>query len=183
MKTPSLQQQGKQTAPDASSAFEEFVASSDRRLYNLVLRMVCDRDDAADITQEAFVRAYRAWDSFEGRSSRYTWICQIAINLCRNRARDLTRWDEEPPDDDLAAPHEQGPQAQLDKGELQAVVRKAMDALPESYRLIAVLRDLQGLTYKEISEVTGVGVDVVKTRLARARGMLRRKLEPYLSKE
>lgn len=165
---------------DARGSFEEIVALHDRKVYNLILRLVRNEDDAADLTQETFVRAYRAWSSFEGRSSPYTWLCQIAINLCRNRARDSARWDDEPVGDDSFASSLPTPEEAIHRKDLRERVRGAIDDLPPAYRVAVVLRDLQGLSYQEIAEATGLSVDVVKTRLARARGMLRRKLQGYL---
>jgi RNA polymerase sigma-70 factor (ECF subfamily) len=159
--------------------FEDLVALYDRRLYNLILRLVGDRDDAADLTQEAFYRAYRSWDSLKDRSRAYPWLCRIALNLCRNRARDAARRPEEPLETD-AAPGDGGVHGAVERAELARRIREAMDALPPEYRVVAVLRDMQGLSYQEIAEATGLGVDVVRTRLARARGMLRRRLEGFV---
>ncbi len=159
--------------------FEDLVALYDRKLYNLVLRLVGDREDAADLTQEAFYRAFRAWDSLKDRSRAYPWLCRIALNLCRNRARDAQRRPEEPldtePVSDDAEPH-----GALEKAETAHRIRLAIDGLPPDYRVVVVLRDVQGLSYQEIADATGLGLDVVRTRLARARGMLRRRLEGCL---
>ncbi len=159
--------------------FEDLVALYDRKLYNLILRLVGDREDAADLTQEAFYRAFRAWDSLADRSKAYPWLCRIAVNLCRNRARDAARRPEEPLEDEPLSP-EGEPQGRLEKAELARRIRSAIDGLPLDYRTVAVLRDVQGLSYQEIAEATGLSLDVVKTRLARARGMLRRRLEGCL---
>lgn len=177
-----------QTEPERNSlsgglqaSFEDLVASFDRRIYNLVLRLVGNEDDAADITQETFVRAFAAWEGFEGRSAPYTWLCQIAINLCKNRARDGARWDDEPVSEDNLESVLPSPAEEIERLELRDRVRRAIDSLPPAYRIVTVLRDLQGLTYQEISEASGLSVDVIKTRLARARAMLRRKLHAYLA--
>ncbi len=161
----------------AISQFEDLVARYDRRIYNLALRLARNPDDAWDVTQETFVRAFKNWDRFEGRSSAYTWLCQIAINLCRNRARDREHWSDEPVDDEALESPGPTPEAALQKAHLSEKIRRAIDSLPGDYRVVSVLRDLQGLTYQEIAEAAGISVDMVKTRLARARAMLRRKLD------
>ena len=162
------------------SAFEDLVVLYDRKLYNLVLRLVKHPDDAADLTQETFVRAFKSWDKFEGRSSPYTWLCQIAINLYRNRARDRASWSLEPMEtDDLVSPIPT-PEAALHNAVFSDTIRRAIDSLPGEYRIVSVLRDLQGLTYQEIAEAADLSVDVVKTRLARARSLLRKKLQNFL---
>ncbi len=163
-----------------TDSFEDIVAQYDKRIYNLVLRLVRDVDDAADITQETFLRAFKAWDRFEARSKPYTWLCQIAINLSRNRARDRARWNEEPVEEHAIMSPEPSPEQVLQKAELAELVRRAIDELPGNYRIVAVLRDLQGLTYQEIAEASGLSLEVIKTRLARARGMMRKKLEGYI---
>lgn len=154
----------------------------DRRLYNLVLRLTRDADEAADVTQEAFVRAWRAWDGFEGRSAPYSWLCQIAINVCRNRMRDRCRRAET--GEDLAgaemAADGPSPEESVECMELRDRVRRAVETLPWDYRLVVLLRDCQELSYQETAQAAGLSVDVVRTRLARARGMLRRKLEGYI---
>lgn len=161
-------------------SFEDLVARYDRKLYNLVVRLTGNPEDAADITQEAFYKAFRAWDSLENHSSAYPWLCRIAVNLCRNRFRDQARRQEEPLGDSEIVSEGLSPERAVQKAELAERVREAISELPWGYRIVATLRDLQGLSYQEIAEVTDLGVDVVRTRLARARGMLREKLEGYV---
>nr|MCC6484007.1 sigma-70 family RNA polymerase sigma factor [Armatimonadota bacterium] len=161
----------------STESFEELVAQYDRKVYNLALRLVRNPDDAWDVTQETFVRAFRSWDGFEGRSAPYTWLCQIAINLCRNRARDREHWSDEPVEVETLESSEPTPEAALQSAQLSERIRRAIDSLPGDYRVVSVLRDLQGLTYQEIAEAAGISVELVKTRLARARAILRRKLD------
>lgn len=173
-----------ETAPGTGDGevrdFEDLVVQYDRKLYNLVVRLVGNRDDAADLTQEAFYRAFRAWDTFEDRAHPYTWLSRIAVNLCRNRVRDRARRPEEPLEPDEHPDETAVPERAAQKAEMSARVRAAIDSLPLDYRIVAVLRDLQGLTYQEVADATGLSTDVVRTRLARARGMLRVKLEGYV---
>jgi len=169
--------------------FDALVDRYQKKIFNLIFRLVGDRDDAADLTQETFVAAFRAFHSFRGESSAYTWLCRIAINRCKNRFRDRDRQRgveavsldgtgtaEIVPD--ASAGHD--PAHSLEKRELRKRVEQAIDRLPDDYRVVVVLRDLNGLSYQEIADATGLSMEVVKTRLARARGMLRRSLEAYL---
>jgi RNA polymerase sigma-70 factor, ECF subfamily len=178
----------------ASARFDELVDSYERRIFNLIYRLVGDYDEAADLTQDAFVAAYKAFDSFREDASPYTWLYRIAVNVCKNwfREKDRRRNTEGLSLDDggifpMNCVVVNGitdslptPEVVLEQGEMSRLVEEAILSLPEDYRIIAVLRDIQGLSYREIAEASNLSVDVVKTRLARARGMLRRKLEPYL---
>jgi RNA polymerase sigma-70 factor, ECF subfamily len=173
--------------------FEGLVDRYERKVYNLVFRLIGDPDDAADVTQETFVAAFRAYGSFRGESSAYTWLCSIAVNKCKNRFRerdrrtgveglslDVAKLHET---EAAAAPSHADPEKSLERAELRSRVEEAISRLPDDYRIMTVLRDLNGLSYQEIADVTELTVDVVKTRLARARAMLRRSLEPYLVTE
>lgn len=172
-------------------SFDDLVDRYEKKIYNLVFRLIGDRDDAADLTQETFVAAFRAFDSFRGESSAYTWLCRIAINRCKNQYREQDRertveglsLEGAGLEDVISAPERHDPEKSYEQAELRKRVEQAIQRLPDDYRLVAVLRDLQGLSYLEIAEAAELSVDVVKTRLARARAMLRRALEPYLINE
>lgn len=173
--------------------FDEVVEQYEKPIYSLIRRLVSDPDDAADLTQETFVAAYRAYGSFRGESSVYTWLCHIAVNKCRNRYREKARrqdhegvsldeFTDEPqnasllhPDSAPATPH-----VALSRTELREQIERAIGSLNPDYRAPLVLRDVHGLSYQEIADVTELHIDVVRTRIARARGMLREKLGPYL---
>jgi RNA polymerase sigma-70 factor, ECF subfamily len=177
-----------------SVEFDRLVDQYERRIFNLVFRLIGDYDEAADLTQDTFVAAYRSFASFRSESSPYTWLYRIAVNVCKNRfrERDKRRSVEGPSLDDEAglgaemdcsnamADPLPAPDRALEREELRGKVEEAISGLPEDYKVVAVLRDLHGLSYREISEATEMSVDVVKTRLARARGMLRRKLGDFL---
>jgi len=174
-------------------AFDELIDLYEKKIFNLIYRLIGNRDDAADLTQETFVAAFRSYSSFKRESSAYTWLCSIAVNKCKNRFRDLDRRRQyEGPSLDAsllgetgaaAAPVTEGPEELLERTELKRRVEQAIGRLPHDYRIVEVLRDLHGLSYQEIAEVTELSVEVVKTRLARARAMIRRSLEAYLSHE
>jgi len=157
-------------------------------VFNLIYRLVGDYDEAADLTQDAFVAAYRAYGDFRGECSVYTWLCRIAVNRCKNRFRERDRQrlhesgsldgggDEIPGASASAAAPDKAVEAQ----ELREMIEQAVSGLPEDYRVVSVLRDMQGLSYQEIAEATETSLDNVKVRLSRARAMLRRRLAPYL---
>ncbi len=172
--------------------FDGLVSDYEKPIYNLIYRLIGDHDEAADLTQETFVAAYRSLASFRGESTAYTWLCRIAVNRCKNRFRQRdTRRAYEGVSLDETGLLDHGatadgtamgadPREHLERKELKHHIEQAIATLPPDYRIVAVLRDLHGLTYEEIATVAGLSVDVVRTRIARARGMLRRKLEPYL---
>lgn len=178
-----------------SADFDDLVDKYERRIFNLIYRMVGDYDEAADLTQDTFVAAYRSFDSFRSEADPYTWLYRIAVNVCKNRFRERDRHrtidhftqniDEMGIEEvgltsqSLAGPL-QSPEHALERQELRRLVEEAIQSLPEDYRIIVVLRDLQGLSYREIAESVDLSLDVVKTRLARGRGILRKKLERFL---
>lgn len=174
-------------------SFDEIVARYEKPIFNVVYRMLGDYDEAADVTQEAFISAYRAFGRFRGHARVYTWLYQIALNHARNRLRRRRRPDvahtislDSPPDSGgkgaggLEIPDEaQAPHHVVEQDELRARIMAAIEALPPDYREVIILRELNGLSYNEIVEATGVSLDNVKTRLSRARAMLRHRLGPY----
>jgi RNA polymerase sigma-70 factor (ECF subfamily) len=169
--------------------FDTIIDRYEKPIYNLIYRLVGDVEEAADLTQETFVAAYRSFSEFRGESSIYTWLYRIAVNKCKNafKDRDRRRLHEsaELPAEvelkQLSDPGKTGqPDAEFERKELRVRVERAISELPIDYRIVAVLRDLHGLAYDEIAQATGLSVNVVRTRIARARAMLRRKLEPFL---
>lgn len=165
--------------------FDSLVDAYQKPIYNLVYRLLGDREEAADVTQETFVAAYRGWKSFRGESAEYTWLYRIAVNLCKNRFRQRDRRQryEGPSLDDASLAddqHADGPDGIVERKQLKEMIEQAISGLPDDYRIVAVLRDLRGLSYAEIAAVTDLSIDVVKTRLARARNMLRKKLGGYI---
>ena len=170
-----------------SLAFDRLVEQHGQWVYNLACRMVGDRDEAYDIAQEAFVRAFRGIRSFRRGSSFSTWLYRVTTNACldeikRRRHRPAPASallnDETPPSD----PPDPAPGAEdlIQSRERQEVVRRAIASLPLHQRLPLVLYDLQGCSYEQVAAITGANVGTVKSRLNRARLALKDALTPHL---
>lgn len=174
------------------AAFGELVARYQDRVFNACLRMAGNREDAEDLTQEAFVRAFRAIDRFDGRARFYTWVFRIGMNLAisakRGSKRKATysleaagRGQDDRADGSLRerlAGDGPGPQDAASSHEQQEMVLAALADLEETQRAIIVLKDIESLDYQEIADVLEVAVGTVKSRLHRARMALREKLRP-----
>lgn len=161
-------------------AFAELVRTHQDRVYDLCVRMLNDREEALDVAQEVFVALHGALGQFRGESRLSTWIFKVAKNHCLNRLKYLGRrqkskTDElsDVPEGELAAhqPHPSPQEALLGK-EQQARVQKAIAQLPEEQRLLVILRDIEGLAYEEIVQITDQPEGTVKSRLHRARAAL-----------
>lgn len=179
-------------ARDDEKAFTELVRRFQGRVINLVSRVLNDRECADDLTQEVFVRVYVHRRNYRHGSKFSTWLFTIAANLAKNEIRRRVRkrnWFsldalQEMLSDSafqLADPAE-GRESSLEREQLQAAVGRAIATVPEKYRLALVLRDIEGLPYEEIAQVLGIPGGTVRSRINRARGMLRRKLKPLLGK-
>lgn len=159
-----------------ATAFESLVRRYERYVYNLALRVVCNPDDAQDVAQQAFIRAWNALPQFRGESRFSTWLYRIVTNQCYNRLpslrRELAALD--PEDEAVWLPDErQDPESAVLTADLRRRLHGAFAALPESYRLLVTLRHLQDMTYEEIAQVTGMPLGTVKTGIFRARRLLR----------
>lgn len=185
-----------QDAESRRPSFEVLIQLFHKKIYNLSYRLLGNADDAADLTQETFVRAYSAYPRFRGTlETAYPWLCRIAVNGCKNRFRELSRRQQyealsldnmatdEPPIQIRAGDSSSNPVGMFERRELEAKVQEAIQALPPEFRVVVVLRDMQGLSYKEISDVTGLTLETVKARLFRGRAVIRRRLSSYLSEQ
>jgi RNA polymerase sigma-70 factor (ECF subfamily) len=164
-----------------TQAFGVLVRRYQDRLYPTLARMTGSADDALDLLQDAFLKAYRKLGDFHGDSSFYTWIYRIAVNLAlseRRKPAHRRRWvglDRrgpdaiDPPDD----PSRTDPGRSLDQDERDQLIQKALDRLSPDYRTIVVMKDIDGLRYEEIAETLSIPVGTVRSRLHRARGELR----------
>ena len=172
-------------------AFGELVRRYDNRLLNFVYRTVGDRERAQDLVQETFVRVYRHLHRFDQSKKFSTWIYTIASNLAKNELRNRSRnplvlfqtikknWDA----DHRPLEWEDNsyrPDDLFRKRHLRELVEKVVQQLPEHHRLVFVLRELEGKTYEEISDITGVNLGTVKSRLNRARNNFARMIAPML---
>lgn len=172
--------------------FEEILNKYERKIFNMIYRMVGDYDDAADLTQETFLRVYKGLRSFRGEASIYTWIYQIALNLCRTtiaqrkRISSVVSLDQrietEDSEIDVEVPDESmAPHIIIEGVNLQEAVQKAIEALPLPYKEVVILHDLQGFSYQEIANMLGTNEQTIRVRLHRARKMLRSLLSPYIN--
>jgi RNA polymerase sigma-70 factor (ECF subfamily) len=163
-------------------AFEELVRRNADRLYAVVLRFVADADEAQEVCQEAFLRAWRGIGRFQGRSRFFTWLYRIGINEAKRRAA-KRRPEPVLPLDDEAVPEapdwSEAPHSRLEQGELARVLEGAIRALPIEYRTPIVLRDVEGLSTREAAELMDLGEAALKSRLHRARLAVRRALDEY----
>ncbi len=170
-------------------SFESLVGRHAGPLYNLALRMLANPDDAQDAVQEAMVRAFTNLRTFAGRSAVSTWLYRITYNVCLDEIKRRSRrgvpfsalGDEGggTAEEVLTVPEARGPEQQAMSAELQAAVQQALAQLPEPFRTVLVLYELQGLSYEEIADITGARLGTVKSRLNRARWQLKELLEPY----
>lgn len=166
-------------------AFDTLVNRYKDRIYNAAYRFLGNHEDAGDVCQEVFVRAYRAIETFEGRAKVSTWLYSIALNLCRNRVRDSKRkgrdkgvslellHERAPGRADAIGATETAPDDAAVHRELEAALTACLDALPEHYRMAFVLRTHEDLPYEEIAQVMGCPSGTVKSRLNQARRLLR----------
>jgi RNA polymerase sigma-70 factor (ECF subfamily) len=171
------------------AAFEEFVATYQGLVYELSYRLLGDPEDARDATQETFLKVYRHVGNFRGESGLKTWLYRIAVNQASNqrrwwrrrRKKDMLSLDAAPDDaretlaDRLASRVATPEQVALDR-ERERRMMEALETLKHDFRVAVVLRDVQDLSYEEIAETVGVSVGTVKSRIARGREELRRRL-------
>ena len=165
-------------------AFAALVIEHQRYVYNLALRVLKNEEEALDLAQEAFVRAWIALPNFRRQSQFRTWLYRIVTNLCYNRLPNLRRALNELGDDVIAEIPEtdaafDNPARGLESRELRSYLHRAIDELDEKYRLLISLRYQQELSYDEIAATLHLPLGTVKTGLFRAREQLRRALETY----
>lgn len=164
-----------------ANAFEELVLKYEKTVYNLALRMVGDRDDASDMTQETFIKAYGSLSSFRGDSKFSVWIYRIATNVCldflRSKSRkqqvSLTVSDDDDEDAQLDIPDpSSAPEQQLMQKMSMQSVEEGLKTLPDKQRQILVMRELGGMSYAEIGKALSLEEGTVKSRIFRARKRL-----------
>jgi RNA polymerase sigma-70 factor, ECF subfamily len=179
------------------SAFNELVVTYQRRVFALVFRMLGRRDEAEDLAQEVFVQVFKAIDQFRGDSKLSTWIYRIAVNLCKNRTKYLSRRHANDQDDVDAMADRlpfsaakgvsvggiSRPDELVEGMQLEVVVKRAIAQIEPEFREVLILRDVEDMSYEEIAEVTGLADGTVKSRIHRARAQLRAIVEKAMGEK
>lgn len=171
-------------------AYDRLVNEYSGGIYSMLLRLTENAEDAGDLTQETFMNAFRSIKKFRGESSIRTWLYRIAINRSRNRFRwwksrrrsktvsiDSIRTDEDRPLHETLAGDTPDPESEAITAERMYRLREMLLTLPDIFREAVILRDIEGLTYEEIAEVLEISIGTVKSRIARGRAELAKKLE------
>lgn len=176
------------------AAFEQLVVAYSGRMLSVAKRLLRDEHSAADAVQDGFLSAFKSLDQFAGNSSLGTWLHRIVVNACLMKLRSRSSHadvslDELLPKFDQTGHHVKsvcawsGPsQEALEQEENRELIRRCIDQLPDAYRTIIMLRDIEGLDTSETARLLEVSSTVTKTRLHRARQALRTMLEPYFAK-
>lgn len=171
------------------AAFDALVLKYQQRVVNLVSRFVRNQADALDVTQDAFLKAYRALPNFRGDSAFYTWLYRIAVNTAKNYLAMQSRRAGELDQDIAEIEQIEGNDALRDnatperlvlRDEIQATVIAAIDDLPEDLRMAIMLREVEGMSYDDIAEVMECPIGTVRSRIFRAREAIDRQLKPLL---
>jgi len=159
-------------------AFDRLVSMHQREVYALAYRILGNAEDAADVQQETFVRAWRSLGKFRQEAAFSTWLHRIAVNLCLSaKRRKIPPECEFPPEDIADRSVEPNPRVDV------AALRRILGAMPANYRILVVLRDMEGRSFDEIAGMIGCSVASARSRLCKARGMLRDRMRPYLTEE
>lgn len=168
------------------SAFEALVTENEKRIYNLCRRLTGNPEDAAELTQEAFLNAWRGLGRFQGESSFSTWLYRLASNACidflrkekRRQSLSMTvSLDDEEEARQVELPDERyTPERELERIEVRQAVESGLERLTPEHRQVLVMREINGLSYAEIGGVLGLEEGTVKSRIARARNALRKVL-------
>lgn len=170
-------------------AFDILVLKYQNKIIQLAYRYVHDHDEAMDVAQEAFIKAYRAIGRFRGDSAFYTWIYRIAINTAKNYlvasgrrppAGDIDAQDAEQYEGAMGLREYATPERMLLKDEIEKTVASAIDELPDDLKTAITLRELEGLSYEEIAQAMECPIGTVRSRIFRARDAIDTKLKPLL---
>jgi len=174
------------------SAFEQLVRRYDRNIFRIAQHITQNREDAEDVVQDAFLKAFENLEQFQGNSKFYTWLVRIAVNeslmkLRRRRTDRTVSLDEDIETEEDSMPREvadwsPNPEQLYNQGELNEILGKTINGLPASFRTVFVLRDVEGLSTEETAEALDLSIPAVKSRLLRARLQLRERLNKYFRK-
>jgi RNA polymerase sigma-70 factor (ECF subfamily) len=172
-----------------TAAFEQLVRQYERQIFRVAQHITQNREDAEDITQDAFLKAYEKLEQFQGNSKFSTWLVRIAVNesLMRLRKRKTSRtvsMDEDVQTEEGSIPRDfaewrPNPEQQYNQAELGDILRKTIQGLPPGFRTVFTLRDIENLSTEETAEALGLSIPAVKSRLLRARLQLRERLSRY----
>jgi RNA polymerase sigma-70 factor (ECF subfamily) len=174
-------------------AFETLVNKYDRQIFRIAQHITQNREDAQDVVQDAFLKAYEKLDQFQGNSKFYTWLVRIAVNeslmrLRKRRTGKMVSIDDDIETEEGSVPRDladwsPNPEQNYGQAELAEILRKTIQGLPHGFRIVFVLRDVDGLSTEETAETLGLSVPAVKSRLLRARLQLRERLSRYFRKK
>jgi len=163
-----------------TALFEELMRRYNQRVYRVARAIVKNEAEAEDVMQQAYLNAYTHLDQFAGRAQFSTWLTRIVIHEALGRRRKAQRTDQLSESEDDPMSHEESavpsPERQAYASELKRLVEQSVDALPDAYRAVFMLREIEGLSTAETAEGLELGQEAVKTRLHRARAILRREL-------
>ena len=175
------------------TAFTELLNRYERKIFRLAKNITQNDEDAEDVMQEAFLKAYSHLDAFQGNSKFYTWIVRIAVNeslmkLRKRKSDKLVSLDEQVDTGEDMVPREiavweDNPEAQYSQEELRGILDKSVESLAPIFRSVFVLRDIEDLSTEETAEALGISIPAVKSRLLRARLQLREKLTRFFRRK
>ena len=175
------------------SAYDTLVRKYDRQIFRIAQHVTQNREDAEDAMQDAFLKAYEKLDQFQGNSKFYTWLVRIAVNeslmrLRKRRTGKMVSIDEDVETEEGSVPRDLAdwapdPEQNYNQAELGEILRKTIQGLPQGFRIVFVLRDVEGLSTEETAETLGLSIPAVKSRLLRARLQLRERLSRYFHRK
>lgn len=174
------------------SAYDTLVRKYERQVFRIAQHITQNREDAEDVMQDAFLKAYEKLEQFQGNSKFYTWLVRIAVNeslmrLRKRRTGKMVSIDEDIATEEGSVPRDLAdwapdPEQNYGQAELAEILRKTIQGLPQGFRIVFVLRDVEGLSTEETAETLGLSIPAVKSRLLRARLQLRERLSRYFHK-
>jgi len=184
----------RRTRKGDAQAFRQLIERYQRKAYSIAFGMLKDKEEALDVTQEAFIKIYKHIECFKGDASFYVWLYRIVYNLCIDFIRKrkgapvhvdmeleaLLHTEEEGASHGLISATLGNPQKSLLRKELASKIQEAMDALPEACRAIVLMREVEGMSYEDLARVFQIPKGTVMSRLFYARAKLQQKLGPYL---
>ena len=175
------------------AAYDDLVRKYERQIFRIAQHITQNREDAEDVMQDAFVKAFEKLDQFQGNSKFYTWLVRIAVNeslmrLRKRRTGKMVSIDEDLKTEEGSVPRDfadwaPDPEQNYNRAELAEILRKTIQGLPPGFRVVFVLRDVDGLSTEETAETLGLSIPAVKSRLLRARLQLRERLSRYIKRK